>query len=273
MNLSCGDVIGRADPRGSPDPVTDPAAALRLANKAAARALRCRAHGRARDVAADALLLLLEKRKPFCRSSIVATVKHLARRASRRAALEQPLPADWREGEGDPAEASAPETSEPPAPRGQPFSRTFADGSTARIDGGLCEADVAALTLERADGSVLRDREALHAAHRLLLAERFGAGGARQAVNARRAATALSRDALLLAVAGLPWREALARLAAQGVHVSRDGLRSGQRAARLRCAGRAAHERSRAPDLHGSGGAVPVPPGDTGYDVSRRALY
>jgi len=100
---------------------------------------------------------------------------------------------------------------------------------------------VAALTLERPDGAVLRGRAALEVAHRLLLEERHGAAGPRQASNARRAVAALDRDALLLSVVGLPWQEALARLAAQGVVVTRDGLRSGQRAARRRCMGLAAH--------------------------------
>jgi hypothetical protein len=229
--------------------VVDPVAALHLANQAATRKLRHDSSDGARDVAADALALLLEKKKPFHRWSILAAVKHLARHASRLTPSARPAPASLlSEGEEEPTEASvaAPQEDELPIAQAQRFSRTFADGSIARLDGALCEADAADLTLERADGSVLRGREALDAAHRLLLAERSGAGGARQAGNARRTVTALSRDALLLSVTGLPWREALARLAERGIHVSRDGLRSGQRAARRRCMGLAAHDGARA---------------------------
>jgi hypothetical protein len=247
MDDSCN-LISPTDRRCASDTVIDAVAALRLANQAAASALGYRGCDGARDVAADALVLLLEKKKPFHRWSILATVKHLARRALRIAASTRPAPApSLPEGEDDDlVEASwdAPEESGPPSEPALPFSRTFADGSTARLDGALCEADVADLTLEHPDGSVLRGGEALDAAHRLLLAERYDTAGAQHAGNARRAVAALPRDALLLSVAGLPWREALARLATHGIHVSRDGLRSGQRAARRRCAGRSAHDQA-----------------------------
>ncbi|AUX41726.1 uncharacterized protein SOCE26_031490 [Sorangium cellulosum] len=245
------DLVSPPDPRCASGAAVEPATALRLANKAAARARRHPNADDARDVAADALVLFLEKKRPLCERSILAAIKHLTRRASRRAALDWAARALARqEEESDLAQASldAPDGSGPPAERGQPFSRTFADGSTVRLDGALCEADIVDLTLERPDGSVIRGREALDAAHRSLLAERASACGARQVGNARRAVAALSRDALLLSVVGLPWQEALAQLAAHGVHVSRDGLRSGQRAARLRCMGLAAHGTRRGSD-------------------------
>lgn len=238
------DFTGPPDPRYALEAAVDPVTALRLASQAATRALRHGGSDVARDVAAGALTLLLEKKMHFSPRSIRATVKHLARRTARADLARPALAPSTLEGEDLLAEGpvDAPEESglagEPEAPR----SRTFACGSRVRLDGSLCEADISDLTLERADGSVLRDREALAAAHRLLLAERAcAAGGTQQGGNAHRANEALSRDALLLSVAGLPWQEALARLAGLGVHVSRDGLRSGQRAARRRCMGLAAH--------------------------------
>ena len=50
-------------------------------------------------------------------------------------------------------------------------------------------------------------------------------------------------------------------LAERGVHVSRDGLRSGQRAARLRCMGLAAHDgaRAAAPDRGVSSAPISTP--------------
>ena len=102
-------------------------------------------------------------------------------------------------------------------------------------------ADIPALKLRLRDGAVLCGHAALEGAQRLLLEERHRGAAPGQTSNARRAVAALERDALLLSVAGVPWREALDRLAAQGVVVTRDGLRSGLRAARRRCMGLAAH--------------------------------
>jgi hypothetical protein len=240
------DFTGPPDPRCAFDAVVEPVMALQVASRAAARALRHGGSDVARDVAAGALALLLEKKMPLSPASICATVKHLARRGSRLAALARPAPAPpTLEGEEDLAEirVDAPEVSGSAREPAPPFSRTFACGSIVRLDGAICEADLPDLTLERPDGSVLRGRDALSAAHRLLLAERSSAAGEQQAGNTHRAIEALSRDALLLSVAGLSWQEALARLAGLGVHVSRDGLRSGQRAARRRVRGLAAHDR------------------------------
>lgn len=223
------------------DAPLDPEAALVLANRAARSALRRKAaldSDAAHDVAADALLVLLRRTIPFRRPSVLAAVKHVARKrtrgACRRTSLEsdipEPIPAD-----------------EPEPAAGGPASRTFRDGSTARLDGEPCEANMEALTLEAPDGSITLGREALRRAQRLLLEERCRAVAPDplRAHNARRAVAALERDALLLSVSGLPWRAALDQLAAAGVVVTREGLRSGQRAARLRCMGLAAHDRAR----------------------------
>ena len=228
-------------PPADPEVPLDPAAALLLANRAARRV-----RGRvtvlepeaARDIAADALVVLLERAIPLRRRSVLAAVKLVAcNLAARRTTRQEADLADWW------AHASAVEgADEPERARASPLSRTFKEGSTARLDGVPCEADVEALALEAPDGSVTRGREALRRAHRLLLEERCLEGNPSNGPqNARRTVEALERDAHLLSVVGLPWRVALERLAATGVVVTRDGLRSGQRAARLRCMGLTAH--------------------------------
>lgn len=242
------------------DITLDPPAALRMARRAAARALsRIRAaccSDSAEEIAADAVALLLEKNMPLLQRSVFSTVKHLAQRAACRFAsgrdgITVPLPEedDARAG----LDCSAQE--EGAAAPAETFSRTFADGSIAWLAGSFCEADINDFTLVRPDGATLRGRVALDAAHRVLLEERHGASGSRHAGNARRAVEALPRDARLLAVSGLPWRDALAQLAQEGIHISRDGLRSGQRAARLRCMGLTAHEAARFSGAHTGRGA------------------
>ena len=237
-------------PSDPPDAALDPAAALDLARRAARRSLRrlhAAASDDAQDLAAEAIATLLRRAMPLLPRSVRATVRHLARRNAARLARWVPLdPGDAASGAApwdhltSPADAEPPDGAPPP-----PLSRTFADGSRARIDGALCEADVAALALEAPDGAVLRGREALARAHRLLIEERRRARAPGQAANACRSVTALSRDAALLSVCGLPWQEALALLEAQGLLLTRDGLRSGQRAARLRCMGLTAHDAAR----------------------------
>ena len=232
-----------------------PAAALELAQRAARRSLRrLRAAGsdEAQDLAADAIATLLRRALPLRPRSVLATVKHLSRRDAARLACWAPLDPGDALSEAQPWDrgvtASDPEDPEP-APA-QPLSRSFADGSTARLDGALCEADIAALTLEGPDGAVLQGREALARAQQLLVEERRHAQAPGQAANARRSVGALNRDAALLSVCGLPWRDALALLSAQGISLTRDGLRSGQRAARLRCMGLTAHDAARSSRDH-----------------------
>lgn len=254
---------------GAPDVVLDPGCALGLANRAAQRALSricpASASAAARDIAADALALLLEKRKSLVRRTILATIKHLVRRHASRLVAGLQLRRTQEPSEEEEKAAVSPTLDDPeahePTPA-QPLSRTFADGSTARLgevtwterlDGSVCEADIDDLMLRRPDGSILYGRAALHAAHQLLLEERRGSARQNQAGNVGRAIAALRRDALLLSVVGLPWQEALARLRAAGVHITRDGLRSGQRAARLRCMGLAAHNTVAARTPHTGG--------------------
>ncbi|MFZ6185227.1 hypothetical protein [Nannocystis pusilla] len=216
-----------------------PAAALELARRVARQALRSSGglgHAdAARDIAADALVVLLERSISFAPRSVVAAAKHLARKHALRPRLSALIDQERELADVDPSE-------EIPLRRDvEPRVRAFFDGSTAQLEGELCTADIPALKLRRSDGAVLCGHAALEGAQRLLLAERHRGAAPCQASNARRAVAALERDALLLSVAGLPWREALDRLAAQGVVVTRDGLRSGLRAARRRCMGLAAH--------------------------------
>jgi len=225
----------------------DPAAALKLAKHAARRALvrsATRDSDAMHDVAAEAIVVLLRRAIPLRRPSVLVAVKYVARKITTRRV-------SWAILEELTAELSA---RQHPAPdeKGEeerdlscPLSRTFRDGSTARLDGEPCEADVEALTLEAPDGSVTRGQEALRRAHRLLLEEQRRPDAPLWAFNAQRVTTALERDAQLLSVVGLPWRVALERLAASGIVVTRDGLRSGQRAARLRCMGLTAHDAAR----------------------------
>lgn len=242
------------------DIALDPSAALRVARRAAARALsRARAacaSDSAEEIAADAVALLLEKNMPLHARSVFSTVKHLAQRAACRFASGRdgttvPLP----EEDDAPGGLDCSAQEEGAAAPAETFSRTFADGSMAWLAGAFCEADIIDLTLSRPDGSTLRGRAALEAAHRLLIEERHGAAGSRHARYARRAVESLPRDAQLLAVSGLPWQEALAQLAHLGIHISRDGLRSGQRAARLRCMGLTAHDAARFSKAHPGRGA------------------
>jgi hypothetical protein len=222
----------------------EPAAALELARRAAGRALRWSEHAdAARDIAADALVVLLERSISFAPRSIVAAAKHLARKHTLRPRPRELLDPERQLSGVDPSDGIqlSRDAGEPAIPALEPRIRAFFDGSTAQLEGDLCMADIPALRLRRSDGAVLCGHAALEGAQRLLLEERHR-GASCHASNARRAVAALERDALLLCVAGLPWREAIARLAAQGIVVTRDGLRSGLRAARRRCMGLAAHD-------------------------------
>ena len=137
------DFTDPTDPRYALEAVVDPVTALRLAIQAATRALRYGGSDGARDVAAGALTLLLEKKMHFSPRSIWATVKHLARRASRADLARPALASSTLEGEDLLAEGrvAAPEESGPAGEPEAPFSRTFACGSRVRLDGSICEAE------------------------------------------------------------------------------------------------------------------------------------
>jgi hypothetical protein len=229
-----------------------PADALRLALRLARRAIGRRHRGAffdAEDVAASTLLHLLEHHALLCPGELASGVLRELHRRSERARVDRRLNQHMlalaetclRADDADPADGIA-ETGAP----SEWIVRQFRDGSRAIVRGNAeCEADLDQLLVVLPNGAEIRGVAARQWAHEALLRDRHATERPQQTSNARRAAVALARDALLLSVAGLPWREALDRLKAVGVNVSRDGLRSGLRAARLRCAGKAAHARAR----------------------------
>ncbi len=219
---------------------------LHMANglaRAAVHRLRLGEPEAAADIAAESLLIIVEKSLRVRPMTLVAVVTRTARRhaaafAARREILGGYLP-DIGVGGGWLLDEVSEEASMPPV-------RQFCDGSQVALpDRCWCEANLEWLVLESSDGSRLRGRTALSVAQALLLAERPAAASRlQQSGNTRRCVAALQRDALLLQVAALPWQEALAWLAQRGVFLSRAALRSSLRAARRRCEGKSAHEPS-----------------------------
>lgn len=227
--------------------------ALAIARRMSQAALRNSRHCPCdiEDVAANALLRSYDESEPITAQAIAKNVRREAwrwiarRRAERRfrrrlgflACATESSPGN----DGDDSASDAAEQIEKAR-----YRRSFADGSQVQVaTHAACAADLAALELKLPNGRLLHGEEAQKRAHFALLLEVRRQERPQQTSNALRAAHALSRDSLLLSVAGLPWQEALPALAAKGVVLSRAALRSGLRAARLRCAGKTAHDRCR----------------------------
>lgn len=235
--------------------VIAPRTALSLAQHLAR--LKASALGRpdlADDLSGDALLRLFADGLPLSRAAITLTVRHEAwrlnsRLQAERRSLQRLRLLDLRQESDahldtatDRDAHAAQENTSQGASR-----RLFADGSlmltpTKRP----CPADIPQLSVIRPDGTTLRGHDAVQWARVAMLAERVLGGRSQQASNAARACAALARDQQILSVATLPWREALARLAALGISLSRAALRSNLRAARRRALGKTAHSRATA---------------------------
>lgn len=197
------------------------------------------------DIAASALLDLIEGRVRLDSDAIRSGVLRASRLQSSRIRAERRVRARLAgasENDGQPGEIAPAESDELHAGAAR---RVFRDGTTAIANSNRSVTEPEQLIVILPSGAELRGSDAWRCAQEALLRDRGTAGRAQQTSNAQRAAAALTRDALLFSVAEMPWREALERLRQAGVTVSRDGLRSGLRAARLRCAGKAAHSRSR----------------------------
>jgi hypothetical protein len=224
-----------------------PGLALRFARRLAReRAVPWGARDLYEDLCADTLLQLIAEGSPLSRAAIEARMQRVRNLLALRVRAEHRMLQRFRVY----AEAQLAETGsrhsqgtlrhENASP--EPSKRRFADGSLMLAPTSKpCLADVAWLRVVQPDGTTLQGPEVIAWARIAFFKERSQRGRAQQASNVGRACAALTRDAQLLSVAALPWHEALVRLAASGIVLSRSALRSGLRAARLRSAGKTAH--------------------------------